>query len=164
MINLLKSPVCAVASAILLFLAANFFLTAYDEFASYEGRLRGSRQELEALKEHHKEQERKRRILTRVKGFVDRARSLGVERHNWDYYDVNIDEPVSFPEARQILAQTVNTSSYYFRPIKLYIQKNLESETGKKKKMPRPSSADSKETKEGDIYLTLKGTFVVPQR
>jgi len=116
------------------------------------------------LKQHKREQARKGRILAKVRRFVDQARALGVEGDRWSYYGVNIDEPVLFPESGKILSQTVNTGSYYFKPVALHIKKILDPETGTG--MPKPSSvsADSRETKEGDISLSLRGTFVVRQR
>ena len=91
-----------------------------------------------------------------------RARALGAEKDKWDYYQVHIDEPVSFPEAKKILGQTMNTDSYYFKPSALKIRKGAKPEPGEKK---TPADfADSPDAKENDISLNLTGHFVVRQR
>ncbi len=108
--------------------------------------------------------ERKERILERINNFVDKARSLGLERERWAFYDVNIQEPITFPEVEKILAQTANSSSYYFKPLTLHVKTKIKSDNGAKQKKPPSTSADSPETKEGDILLTLRGAFVVKQK
>ena len=120
--------------------------------------------ELRLLKQHHSEQARKSRILGRVKHFVERAKALGLERHNWDYYEVVVEEPVSFPQAREILSQTLHTGFYYFRPITLNMRKDLGSEIKPGAQKQASISADSEETGKGDIFLGLRGTFVLRQR
>jgi hypothetical protein len=142
--------------------AAHFFLTAYDRYALNERQLKESVRQVRVLKQRREEQARNRRILVRVKRFVDRARALGVERDKWDYYPVQIDEPVSFPEAQKILSQTINTGSYYFNPSMLNIKKGTEPAPGEKK--PSAASGDSPDTKAGDISLNLMGQFVVRQK
>lgn len=93
--------------------------------------------------------------------FVNRASSLKLERDKWAYYDVNIDEAVSFPEAEEILGQTANSSSYYFKPVMLHVKTKMESNDKAGRDKQTATSADSPETKKGDVFLTLKGTFVV---
>ena len=156
------SHILAVVFAILFFISGHFFLTAYDRYARNERRLEKSVRQVRVLQQHREEQARNRRILARVKRFVDRARALGVEKDKWDYYPVQIDEPVSFPNAQKILSQTINTASYYFNPSMLNIRKSTEPEPGEEK--PSAASADSPDTRKGDIFLNLRGQFVVRQR
>jgi len=99
--------------------------------------------------------------MVRVNNFINHARSLGLEKHRWAWYDVNIEEPVSFPEAEKILMQTTNTSSYYFKPVTLHVTKKIESDKKAETKKPPSTSADSPETKKGDILLKLRGAFLV---
>ena len=156
------SHILAVVFAIFFFVSANLFLTAYDRYARNERQLKESVRQVRMMKQRREERARNRRILVRAKRFVDRARALGMERDKWDYYPVQIDEPVSFPEAQKILSQTINTASYYFNPSILNIRKGTKSEPGEEK--PSAASADSPDTKEGDISLNLRGQFVVRQR
>ena len=111
------------------------------------------------LKQQKREAQRKWRILTRVNSFVDRASSLGLEGMKWANYDVNIQEPVTFFEMEQILNQCLNSSSYYFRPIALHA--NISPESDAKIVKKASTSADSRESKKGDLMLTLRGAFIV---
>ena len=114
-------------------------------------------------KQQKRELARRKRIIKKEHDIVDRAQVLGIVRDNWDYYNVDIEEPVSYQEAEEILSQTVNTGSYYFKPGTLKIKKDIPHEAGNKEEPPS-HSADSRGTKEGDIFLTLKGTFAVRRR
>ena len=96
-----------------------------------------------------------------MNSFVNRASSLELERDKWAYYDVNIEEAVSFPEAEEILRQTTNSLSYYFKPVMLHVKTKSESNAKAGPDKRTATSADSPETKKGDVFLTLKGTFVV---
>jgi hypothetical protein len=87
-----------------------------------------------------------------------------VERDRWAYYDVNIEEPVAFADAEQILGQTANSSSYYFKPIMLHVKANIGPDAKAPPKRASAVSGDSPDTKTGDVLLTLKGAFVVNRR
>ena len=106
--------------------------------------------------------EQKRRILHRVKKFIDQADSLGLEENRWATYEVNIAQGTAFFEMEQILNQCVNTPSYYYRPVLLHIKtygtSNDSNETEQMK------SAESSEDQVGDVVLTLNGAFVVRHR
>ena len=102
--------------------------------------------------------------MVRVNRFINLARSLGLEKDKWAYYDVNIQEPVSFQEAEKILRQTTNSSSYYFKPATLHVTTKIEPDKKATQKKQSATSADSPETKEGDILLTLRGGFLVKQK
>ncbi|MCP4368904.1 MAG: hypothetical protein GY797_12435 [Deltaproteobacteria bacterium] len=105
--------------------------------------------------------ERKRRILHRVKKFIDKADALGLEEGRWATYEVNIAQGIAFFEMEQILNQCVNTSSYYYRPVSLHIKTNGESDNNEIEKEPDLKSAESSEYQMGDVLLTLNGAFVV---
>ena len=118
------------------------------------------------LKQQKREAQRKWRILTRVNAFVDKAASLGLEGKKWANYDVNIQEPVTFFEMEQILNQCLNSSSYYFKAIALHANISHESdghESDRKIVKKASTSADSRESKKGDMMLTLRGAFIVRQ-
>ena len=144
-------------------MAALLFMTAYKRCAANEQRLDHSARQVRLLKHHEREEARNRRILSRVERFVAKAKALGLERKDWEYYEVNIDEALFFPEARRILSQTSNTASYYFMPIALNIKKDSASESGPGTKAG-PSNTNNSKEKKGDISFILKGKFVVRQR
>jgi hypothetical protein len=151
----------AVALVPFFFLSAYFFLTAYKRYALNQETLRATISQAELLTARQKELARKKGILKRIRGFVHRARSAGVEKDKWAYYDVNIEEPVPFEEAEQILGQTANSSSYYFKPIMLHVKTKIQPAAKAPSRQASAASGDSSETKTGDILLNLKGSFVV---
>jgi len=108
---------------------------------------------------------RQQRILARVRTFVEKAKAFGLVKDRWDRYGVEIQESITFPELRQILEQTVSKETYYFEPSSLYISKaKPESakgeavEPGKKKQVP---SAGTAEKQKADLFLKLRGYFLV---
>jgi len=159
-----RQHIISVGLAIFFLISAHFFLKAYNTYILNQERITVLNRQVQFLFEEQRELERKERIMVRVNRFINRARSLGLEKSKWAYYDVNIQEPVSFQEAEKILQQTTNSSSYYFKPVTLHVTTNIEPD---KKTTPKNSSsisADSPETREGDILLTLRGGFLVKQR
>jgi len=163
-IKSIGASIAATVLAILLFVAAYFFMAAYSRYATAERQLGQAARQVRLLEQHRREQARKRRILERVRRFIDKARATGAQRERWDYYSVNIDEPVSFREAQKILGQTVNTGSYYFRPVALHMKKEVQSGTESTGVKKDSLSADSKESKQADIFLSLKGEFVIRRK
>jgi hypothetical protein len=151
----------AVALALFFPLSAYFFLTAHKEYALNQNLLRAAIGQAQLLRAHQKELERKKGILQRVHGFVHRARSAGVEKDKWAYYDVNIEEPVPFEEAEKILRQTANSSSYYFKPMTLEVKTQIQPDAKAPSTAAAGASGDSSGTRTGDVLLNLKGSFVV---
>ncbi|MEA3436996.1 MAG: hypothetical protein U9R43_11065 [Thermodesulfobacteriota bacterium] len=105
--------------------------------------------------------EQKRRVLSRVKKFVDTADALGLAESRWATYEVNIAQGIAFFEMEQIVNQCVNTPSYYFRPVSLHIKTNGESDNNEISGKPGLKSTEISEDQVGDIILTLNGAFVV---
>ena len=159
-----KPHIISAFLAIFFFIAAHFFLTAYNKYILSQEKNKVLTRQVRLLRQQQREIERKKRIMIRVNNFINRARSLGLEKDKWAYYDVNIAEPVSFQEAKKILTQTTNSSSYYFKPVMLHVKTKIKSDKKATQKKPPSTSADSPETKEGDILLTLRGGFLVKQK
>jgi len=161
---MLRQHIISAGLAIFFFIAAHFFLTAYNTYILSQDKITLLNSQVQLLINQQRELERKERIIVRVNRFINRARSLGLEKDKWAYYDVNIQEPVSFQDAEKILQQTTNSSSYYFKPVTLHVTTNIEPDKKDTQKKSPSISADSPETKEGDILLTLRGGFLVKQR
>jgi hypothetical protein len=161
---MLRQHIISAGLAIFFFIAAHFFLTAYNIYILSQEKITVLNRQVQLLIKQQGELERKERIMVRVNRFINRAKSLGLVKDKWAYYDVNIQEPVSFQEAEKILQQTTNSSSYYFKPVTLHVKTKIEPDKKATQKKPPSISADSPETKEGDILLTLRGGFLVKQR
>lgn len=153
--------IIASAMAIVFCISAHFFLTTYREYALNQEKLRYSTIQPQALREYERKQEKQKRIYEQVSKFIDHAGSLGLEKDEWAYYRVNIEESVSFAEAERILRQTANSESYYFKPIMLHMKTRMESGDAITPSTPGPVAADSFDTEKGDLLLTLKGAFMV---
>jgi hypothetical protein len=147
-----RTYIVAVGIAILFFIAAHLFLTAYTRYVIAREKVLLLTGEDKLLKEQKRELERKNQILSQVGNFIDKADKLGLEKDRWAAYEVNIQEPVSFSEMEQILTQCTNSSSYYFKPIMLHVKKSSST------------PAVSPDKKMGDVLLTLRGAFVVRHR
>ncbi len=118
--------------------------------------------QLKLLKQQQNEIRRKEKILYQVEDFVRNAKALGLEETRWSFYNVNIQEPVTFTEMEQILDQCANSSSYYFKPDLLHVRLVSDSDLKPEKtKASSSSSAESLDTKVPDIHLTLRGSFIV---
>lgn len=156
-----RQKIIAVGLAIVFFVAGHFFLKAYNRYALDRDMLQVLSKQSRLLKKRQSEQVRKKRALERVNSFVSHVNSLGLVRDQWTNYNVNIEEPVSFPAVEQILMQTANSSSYYFKPVMVHVKTKFEPDTGTRPDKQAATSADSPEVKKGDVLLTLKGAFVV---
>jgi len=147
-----------VVLAVFFFIAAHFFLTTYNRYFINRKKAEVLTVQARLLKQQKNETEVKKHSIFQANNFIDRARSLGLEENRWAVYDINIEEPVTFSEMEQILNQCANSSAYYFKPIIFYAKTVRELDKGKMKKA---ISADSQDTKQGDMLLTLKGVFYV---
>ncbi len=148
----------------MLIVAGYLFSNAYGQYALNRQEFDNLSCRARLLQEHKKEQEQKKAVLAKAEQFVDRARSLGLEKKNWDYYDVNIEERVFFHETQKILTQTVNSKSFYFKPISLYIKKSSKQDPTSPSQQSTATSTGSKGGGGGDVVLSLRGTFVVRQK
>ena len=151
------------ALAILLFVAVQFFINAFNEHSRKERDLEDLDCQVRWFEENRREQAQKRRAMAQVKGFIRRARAFGLERHHWEHYDVNIEERLYFHEAKRILTQTANSESCYFHPISLNIKKIKDPATTNSGQAGTIANS-GKDKQQGDLLLSLKGTFVVKQR
>ncbi|RLB34803.1 MAG: hypothetical protein DRH12_17140 [Deltaproteobacteria bacterium] len=118
---------------------------------------------LESIK---KEIVRAQRLVNRVNKFAEEAKVLGLTPEAWKIYDVDIQEKVSFPQLVEILQQTTTGLNYYFEPFNLYLTKSEPDKEGKAKAPDaaleeQQSPQHGGEVTEGDMYLRLKGNFIV---
>ncbi len=138
--------------AIAFVIVGHFFLRAYDHFAANLERVTMLKKKANLFRLQKKEVERKNRILLKVGRFIDKAGTMGLEPKKWSFYDVNIQDTVSFPEMEQILEQCTNSRSAYYKPISLHIKAVASDEVRK--------TGRSSEDRKGDLLITLNGKFV----
>ncbi len=151
-IKALKSHMITVILAIAFVIVGHFFLRAYDHFAASLERVTMLNKKADLFRLKKKEVDRKNRILLKVGHFIDKAGVMGLEPKNWAFYDVNIQDAVSFPEMEKILEQCTNSRSAYYKPISLHI-KTVASDGVRK-------TGRSPEDRTGDLLITLNGKFV----
>ncbi len=164
-VKTLRSYITSAVVAILFLASSCFFLTAYNNYSLRNDKLKVLTGEVRLLEHNQREINHKKRLMNRVCDFVNLAVSSGLEKNKWAFYDVDIEDIFTFPEAERIISQTASTASYYFKPVMLHIKTDIESY--KKTTTDKPSkvrSADSKKEGQGDVFLKLKGTFVVKRK
>jgi len=158
-----RPHIIGAALAILLFVAVQCFTTAFNRHTRKERDLENLKGQVRLLEQNKREQTQKRQALAHVKAFIHRAKTLGLERHKWEHYDVNIEERVYFYEAMRILTQTANSESCYFNPISLNIKK-VEGLDPTASGPPQASTGSGNDPQGEDLLLSLKGTFVVRKK
>jgi hypothetical protein len=136
-------------------------LSAYNRYLAGREKVETLTVRLRLMEEEKIKLEQKRRILLRVKKFIDDADALGITESKWSTYEVNIAQGSAFFEMEQIVNQCVNTPSYYFRPVSLHIKTNHKSDNKDISGKPDLKSDEFPEDQEGDVVLTLNGAFVV---
>jgi arginyl-tRNA--protein-N-Asp/Glu arginylyltransferase len=164
-IRIFKNHMLSVLLAVAFSVSGMLFFKSYVRHMANSEHLRECEREIRIVAHHVEEQARKRRVLARVERFVQKAKAFGLQREGWDVFEVTISRPVTYAEAMELLSQTENTSAYYFRPVELHIKKEFEKELKEiKEKKAGRSSGDEASDKGGDIYMTLKGKFLVRQK
>jgi hypothetical protein len=158
---MLRHKVVSLVLAILFVFSAHFFFKAYEAYVAERHALKLLTSHREGLEDRRNEQAEKRRIFGRVGVFMDRARQMGMVSSQWRHYDVNIETSLSFEETADILAETVTTDAYYFKPRLLHVKRasgaGEENDTGRQESM----SGQGQGLEGKDLQLTLRGAFVV---
>lgn len=160
----MKRYIFSISLAVILVATAFLFFRTYGRYQWLHATLTQADRELRVLSMQRKEMEAKARILAKTRSFVKRAQALGLEKNRWDTYEVEIKEPVTFPEAREILSQTGSAGSYYFIPLYLHMNTDLSQMKEAAGSGKTPQSSDASGTKKGDVFMDLKGTFLVRAR
>ncbi len=98
----------------------------------------------------------KQQILNQTIQFVNKTNILGLSPTQWTFYDVNLQETVSFDKAEQIINQCSHSQVAYYQPLSLHIRTVPKDD---------PTTAGNTTTKEpGDLILTVQGKFVARQQ
>ncbi len=140
---------------------------SFMSYKALEQRVKAARTKVIALEEMKKEQMKANRLLARIIFFTEKARSLGLLDEYWNRYEVDIHEKVSFPELAEILEQTVTSSNYYFEPLFLYVSEAPPPSQGTEAETAMGTQAAplaQGQAEQGDVYLKLKGFFLVRRR
>ena len=163
-IRIFKKPYFISAFLVIFFfISVHFFLTSHNRFALSEKKMRILERQVKILKQQQRDIRRKKRIMLNVKNFVDNAKSFGLEEKRWAYYNVYLEQPISFQELQRVASQAVSTSHYYFKPETLSLKTTTDSDSKIQQSKSPSTSADSLESKKGDLLITLKGAFMVKQ-
>jgi len=130
-----------------------FSLNAYSRYDSLSQRRVDLTRQRRTMLLKKGELVHKNQILSQVQDFLDRAKSLNLQKDKWAVYEVNVQDTMSFAEAEQVLSQCANSTFAYFVPASLEIKSidPLKSD---------PPAAQKK----GDLIITLRGRFVARQQ
>ena len=112
---------------------------------------------MQFLEQQQRELVHKQAVLEQAQQFTRSARDLKLTRADWAFYDVNVQTPMSYAAAREVIDQCGDSATAYFWPISLEI-KALEGEK------PAPSPKQAPVGGRTDVQLTVKGRFVARQQ
>jgi hypothetical protein len=113
--------------------------------------------QLQMLKRQHQELMRKAAILRRAAQFTARARELSLQPDAWTLYDVNVQSPLDFETAQEIVYLCGDSSLAYFWPISLEIKKQ-NADT------PQAGTPQKNAAAPTDVQLSVKGRFAARRR
>ena len=133
-------------------IAAYGFLGAYAVKAWNQEQLETHQARLRLLNQQHRELIEKTAILKRASQFTDRARELDLQPDAWTLYDVNVQSPLDFEAAQEMVYLCGDSSLAYYWPISLEI----------KKPDTRGQSAGASAAQQAaptDVQLSVKGRF-----
>ena len=160
-----RSPVTTLLAAIILLVAAYTIGGSYRTYRNQVWQVETLRTRHNLMTQRQQQFRKQKQIIDSLGGFVDEAARLGLDPDNWETYDVHIQEVVSFSDMKRIINQCVNTSAYYFKPLTLEAKRKIRNP---KRILDRPPDAAGEEDNfgpdDGDILLSLRGTFVVKQK
>ena len=162
---MIRSPVTTLLAAIVFLVAAYTLGGSYRAYRSQVWQVETLRTRHNLVAQRQQQLKRQKQIIDSLEGFVGEAARLGLDPDNWETYDVHIQEVVSFSEMKRIVNQCVNTSAYYFKPLSLEAKRKVRNP--KRLLDHGPDAAGEEETfgsDDGDILLSLRGTFVVKQK
>lgn len=139
--------------AICLCTAAYGCLSAYGLQRIRAEQLSARRTQLAQAHRQQRELDGKRSILEQAAAFTQRAKDSGLEAGAWTRYAVNVQAPLAYEAASEIISQCGDSSKAYFWPITLEVS---VPDTKAATAVPaRQRTADS-----ADVYLSVKGQFV----
>ncbi len=143
--------------AVALCAAAYGFLGAYALKDGKQAQLSARQAQLRMLKRQHEEMVRKAALLGRAAQFTARARELNLQPDAWTLYDVNVQSPLDFEAAQEIVFLCGDSSLAYFWPISLEIRKqNADA--------PQAGATQKKAASPTDVQLSVKGRFAARRR
>ncbi len=114
------------------------------------------------MKQQVGELEQKMRVNQRVNSFMARARELQLTPEQWDQYDVNIQDAVTFKELAEMVEQCVHNKDLYYKPLSFHMAVGRGRDMDEKAEIASTAvAAQGTDQKQGDLALSLKGAFFV---
>ncbi len=145
---------CVLAAA--LPVTTHFLVDAYSRHQVATNRLTTVEHHLKALERSRQNRRSYQAFLEQAQEFVNHAQRSGAIRSAWDRYSVDLQRQVYFDELENLLAQADHGPAFYFQPALL----DIRLATGEKSE--EESAQNTQE--EGDVTLTLRGSFLVRRR
>ena len=109
------------------------------------------------MEQQQRELVHKQALLAQAQQFASSVRDLKLTREDWAFYDVNVQAPLSYAAAREIIDQCADSAAAYYWPISLEV-KALER---------KPAATAPRQIPDGgpaEVQLTVKGRFVARQQ
>lgn len=164
MISFFKPHRIALILTVAFIVAFHFSLLAYGRYVSQRAEVAAMDTRVQQLKRQKMELERKKRTLMQVNRFMAEVRTLGLDKKNWTFYNVNIEEPKSFYETQEILRQCTHSAGYYFKPLGLSIRTTMATDIDSETTTSTEPSPVVEGQESGDVLLKLRGAFVARRK
>ena len=159
--RVLQSSLFSIILAVLILAAGYFSLEECGRHLSLTEKMENQNIRLKLAQDQLKQSNRTQKIVERVQRFLTQARSLGLTEKKWATYNVSVEEPVTFDEFQEILEQCRHTALFYFNPVSLQVSRTADTENNETKSPRASGPVPSAEKKNGDLYINLKGAFII---
>ncbi len=128
-------------------------MNAYALHTLRDNQLANRRVQLSFVQSRQKELEHKRNIVQQAVRFGQHAHANGLQTDNWTEYSVNLQAPLAYDAAREIIYLCSDSSTAYFWPISLEVS---VPDVKPAASAPGPQSG----TGPADVQVSVKGRFV----
>jgi hypothetical protein len=137
-----------------------FFTQSYRQFVHLNEKVANLTVRTKLMEQQRAELQAKKRVLSRVSGYLAKVKTLGLQKDDWTVFEVNVEAPVTFGTMEQILNQCANSASYYFKPVSLRIKTALAQDKGPTGQTEPALTSLSNEGDQTDGLLMIKGAFI----
>ncbi len=151
-------------------------MAAYTDYSISQSKLELLRSQERSVKRQIKKYKENLKQLEKVRTFMSQIENLELKKDQWDLFFVDLkDHPISFEKLQAILAQTHNSSHYFFKPSKLSIKTGAHIPDTAILESKKNNTAQSNTTIQSvrfkkeipsqvDVTINLDGRFLVKRR
>ncbi len=152
----------AVILAVIFIVSACFSMNAYTGYVTNREKTELISRRIRVLKQREEKIINSNAIITRLNHFIKKTKTLGLERDNWDIYDVNIRKYLHPGEMEEILNQCANSPAFYFNPLSFHVKRISGTPDKNIPEVKTPVQGEElSRGKKGDMRVNVTGSFLV---